>query len=425
MATHTVVMMSGDGIGQTVLPEARRVLDAVGFEAEYVPADIGWDFWVNEGNALPERTIELLAKHKLGLFGAITSKPKPQAAAELKNELRDKGYVYFSPIVAMRQLFNLDVCIRPCRSFKGNPLNFIRRAADGGFEEPAVDAVIFRQNTEGMYSGVEWTDPPQAVRDALGTHPKFKAFADTPAADMAISTRIFTRNACRRILTAAFAYARKHGYKSVTVCEKPNVLRETSGMMEETAKEVQKSYADVQLWSTNIDAQMMWLTKNPEDYGVIVAGNLFGDIVSDAFAGLVGGLGFAASGNIGEDVAVFEPTHGSAPKYSELDPPIVNPVATILAAAMMLDHVGETDKALRVRQAVAAVVEEGRVRAYDMTKLPGGPDVIAKGAASTSQMTAAIIAHLGGGPGRTACVRPRGAADWPGRLPGTRRVRNG
>jgi isocitrate dehydrogenase (NAD+) len=395
MAKRTVVAMPGDGIGRIVLPEARRVLDAVGFDAEYVPADIGWNFWIDEGNALPERTVELLAEHKLGLFGAITSKPKSQAAAELKPALRDKGHVYFSPIVAMRQRFNLDVCIRPCRSFKGNPLNFIRRTADGGIEEPAVDAVIFRQNTEGMYSGVEWTNPPQIVRDALATHPKFKAFADTPSADVAISTRIFTRKACRRILTAAFEYARKHGYESVTVCEKPNVLRETSGMMEETAKEVQKRFSDVRLWSTNIDAQMMWLTKNPEDYGVIVAGNLFGDIVSDAFAGLVGGLGFAASGNIGEDVAVFEPTHGSAPKYVALDPPIVNPVAMILAAAMMLDHVGETAKASRVRRAVAAVVEEGRVRAYDMLKLPGGPDVIAKGAASTSQMTDAIIAHLG------------------------------
>jgi 3-isopropylmalate dehydrogenase len=395
MAKHTVVAMPGDGIGQTVLPEARRVLDAVGFDAEYVHADIGWDFWIHEGNALPERTVELLARHKLGLFGAITSKPKPQAAAELKPELRDKGLVYFSPIVAMRQLFNLDICIRPCRSFKGNPLNFIRRTANGGFEEPAVDVPVFRQNTEGMYSGVEWTDPPQQVRDALATHVKFKAFADAPSADMAISTRIFTRKACRRILTAAFEYARKHGYKSVTVCEKPNVLRETSGMLEEEAKKIQQGYSDVQLWSTNIDAQMMWLTKNPEDYGVVVAGNLFGDIISDAFAGLVGGLGFAASGNIGEEVAVFEPTHGSAPKYQELDPPIVNPIAMILAAAMMLDHVGETDRATRVRQAVAAVVEEGRVRPYDMMKLTGGPDVIAKGAATTMQVTDAIIAHLG------------------------------
>ena len=162
--------------------------------------------------------------------------------------------------------------------------------------------------------------------------------------DLAISTRIFTRNACQRILRAGFEYARKHGYKSVTVCEKPNVLRETSGMMEEEAKKIHTDFPEIQLWSTNIDAQMMWLTKNPENYGVIVAGNLFGDIVSDAFAGLVGGLGFAASGNIGDEVAVFEPTHGSAPKYAELDPPIVNPIAMILAAAMLLDHIGETER---------------------------------------------------------------------------------
>jgi 3-isopropylmalate dehydrogenase len=394
MAKHNVVVMPGDGIGRTVLPEALRVIEAAGFTADYVEADIGWEYWVSEGNALPERTVELLAEHKLGLFGAITSKPKTQAAAELAPELQDKGYSYFSPIVGMRQRFSLDVCIRPCRSFPGNPLNFIRRSADGGFEEPPVDAVIFRQNTEGMYSGVEWTDPPATVRDALGTHPKFKAFAEAPAADLAISTRIFTRRACQRILRAGFEYARKHGYKSVTVCEKPNVLRETSGMMEEEAKKIQTDFPEIDLWSTNIDAQMMWLTKNPESYGVIVAGNLFGDIVSDAFAGLVGGLGFAASGNIGEEVAVFEPTHGSAPKYAELDPPIVNPIAMILAAAMLLDHIGETDKAARVRDAVAAVVEEGKVRPYDMMKVPGGADAIAKGAATTGQVTDAIIEKL-------------------------------
>ena len=394
MAKYTVVEMPGDGIGQTVLPEARRVLDAVGFDADYVHADIGWEFWVNQGNPLPERTIELLEKHKLGLFGAITSKPKPDAAAELKPELRDKGHVYFSPIVAMRQRFDLDICIRPCRSFPGNLLNFIRRTADGKFEEPPVDTVIFRQNTEGMYAGIEWTDPPAQVRDALATHVKFKGFANAPNEDLAISTRVFTRNGCRRIISAAFHYAKKHGYKSVTVCEKPNVLRETSGMMEEVAKEVHADFPDIQLWSTNIDAQMMWLTKNPENYGVIVAGNLFGDIVSDAFAGLVGGLGFAASGNIGEKVAVFEPTHGSAPKYAELDPPIVNPIAMILTAAMMLDHVGETDKAKRIRDAVATVVTEGKVRAYDMMRIPGSSKSIAQGAATTSQVTDAIIAKL-------------------------------
>ncbi len=394
MARHTIVSMPGDGVGTVVLPEAIRVLDAAGFEADYVHADIGWEFWVREGNPLPDRTIELLEKHKLGLFGAITSKPKPQASAELSPELQGRGMVYFSPIVTMRQRFNLDICIRPCRSFKGNPLNFIRRTADGGFEEPMVDAVIFRQNTEGMYAGIEWTNPPPNVHEALASHPRFKKVADTPPEEMAISTRIFTRNGCRRIVTAAFEYAKKHGYKSVTVCEKPNVLRETSGMMEEVAGEVQKNYPDIQHWSTNIDAQMMWLTKNPEDYGVIVAGNLFGDIVSDAFAGLTGGLGFASSGNIGDEVAVFEPTHGSAPKYAELDPPIVNPAAMILTGAMLLDHVGETDKATRVRNAVATVVEQGEVRTYDMMKIRGGSESIAQGAASSSRLADAVIQKL-------------------------------
>ncbi len=391
---HTVVTMPGDGIGKVVLPEALRVLEAVGFDAEYIQADIGWEFWVNEGNALPERTVELLAEHKLGLFGAITSKPKTAAARELKRELKDQGYVYFSPIVGLRQRFDLDLCIRPCRSFPGNPLNFVRRGMDGGMDEPVVDAVIFRQNTEGLYAGVEWTNPPKAVRDALGTHPKFDRFADTPSHDLAISTRIFTRRACARITRAAFEYALKHGYESVTVCEKPNVLRETSGMMEEEAKKAHEDFPDIQLWSTNIDAQMMWLTKNPEDYGVIVAGNMFGDIVSDGFAGLVGGLGFACSGNIGDEVAVFEPTHGSAPKYESLDPPIVNPIAMILSAAMLLDHVGETGKAEQVRTAVAAVVQDGKVRSYDMMRISGGPDAIAQGADSTTEVTDAILAAL-------------------------------
>jgi 3-isopropylmalate dehydrogenase len=394
MAKRTVVTMPGDGIGRVVLPEALRVLDAVGFDADYVHGDIGWEFWIREGNALPPRTVELLDRHKLGLFGAITSKPKGEAAAELAPALRGKGHVYFSPIVALRQRFDLDVCIRPCRSFPGNPLNFIRRAAGGGFEEPEVDVVVFRQNTEGLYAGVEWTAPPQQVRDALALHPKWKPFAATPPEDLAISTRIFTRHRCRRIVTAAFEYAAAHGYESVTVCEKPNVLRETSGMMEEEARRAQAGFPDVQLHSTNIDAQMMWLTKNPEDYGVVVAGNLFGDIVSDAFAGLVGGLGFAASGNIGQEVAVFEPTHGSAPKYAELDPPIVNPIAMILAAAMLLDHLGDTAAAERVRDAVAAVVREGRVRAYDMLRLSGGPGVLAQGAASTPRITDAILERL-------------------------------
>ena len=394
MPKRTVVKMPGDGIGKIVIEEAIRVLDAVGFEAEYIHSDVGWEFWVKEGNPLPQRTIDLLEKHKLGLFGAITSKPKDQAAKELSPELQGKGYVYYSPIVGLRQHFQLDLCIRPCRTFRGNPLNFIRRTKDGGFEEPQVDVVVFRQNTEGLYSGVEWTNPPPEVRRALETHPKMAAFKHVPSEDLAISTRIFTRQACHRILEEAFKYAKRFGYKSVTICEKPNVIRETSGMMREEGRKIQKAYPEVELWETNIDAQMMWLTKNPEDYGIIVSGNMFGDIVSDGFAGLVGGLGFACSANVGRDCAIFEPTHGSAPKYENLKPSIVNPIAMILSSALMLDHLDEQDKAKRIRDAIGAVIEEGKVRAYDMLKLKGGPEVLKQGAASTEEITGAILERL-------------------------------
>jgi len=394
MSKPTIISMPGDGIGNQVLPEAIRVLNAVGFEAEYIHADIGWECWINEGNALPERTVELLAKHKLGLFGAITSKPKKEADAELKPALRGKGYTYYSPIVTMRQRFGLDVCLRPCIGFPGNPLNFVRKKPGGGYEEPQVNVVVFRQNTEGLYAGVEWTNPPEQVRAAFATHPKFKAFQNVKGEDLAVSLRIITRPAAERICRAAFDYAKKFGYKNVTICEKPNVLRETSGLMEEVAKHVARDYPGIPLWSTNIDAQTMWLTKNPEDYGCIIASNLFGDVISDAFAGLVGGLGFAASGNLGKEVSVFEPTHGSAPKYAELNPPIVNPIAMILSAALMLDHIGEREKASRVRAAIAEVVREGKVRTYDMMRISGGPKAIAQGAASTMQMTDAILATL-------------------------------
>lgn len=398
MKKRTIVALPGDGIGRTVLDEAIRVLSAAGFEADFVEGDIGWEFWCREGNALPQRTIDLLEKHRIGLFGAITSKPKDAAMAELATHLQGRGLVYSSPIVGLRQQFGLDICIRPCRSYAGNPLNFIRRGANGDIEEPFVDVVIFRQNTEGLYGGVEWTDPPQQVYDALMTHPRFVAnFGWSPKEEISVSTRIFTRKMTRRILFAAFSHAVKYGYKSVTVCEKPNVIRETSGMMYKMAQEMQKNeFPQAELWNTNIDAQMMWLTKNPEIYGVIVAGNMFGDIVSDAFAGLTGGLGFACSAQFNPDtgIAVFEPTHGSAPKYAGYPVSIVNPVAMIESACMMLDYLGEHESADRIRRAIAKVICDGKVRTYDMMKLTGSPEVLNKGAASTRAMADAIIDEL-------------------------------
>jgi len=396
MSKRTIVALPGDGIGTVVLESAIRVLNAAGFQADYKFADIGWEFWKKEGNPLPDRTIKLLEQHKIGLFGAITSKPKDAAAAELAPELQGKGFIYASPIVGMRQLFDLDICIRPCRTYLGNPLNFIRRGASGNIEEPFVDVVIFRQNTECLYSGVEWTNPPEQVYEAFKTNKAFlKNFAKHPKEEISISARIFTKKYTGRILRAAFEHARKFGYKSVTVCEKPNVIRETSGMMYKMAQEMQKNeFSEIQLWNTNIDAQMMWLTKNPEDYGVIVAGNMFGDIVSDGFAGLIGGLGFACSANLGEEIAVFEPTHGSAPKYADYPVSIVNPIAMVASACMMLNHIGEKVMATRIEKAIADVIAEGKVRTYDMMKMTGAPDVIHRGAASTAQMTDAIIEKL-------------------------------
>jgi 3-isopropylmalate dehydrogenase len=393
MNRPTIVTMPGDGIGKTLLPEALRVLDAAGFQADYLPADIGWEFWCKEGDPLPRRTLDLLEKHRIGLFGSITSKPKDQADRELIPELKNKGCVYYSPIVGLRQHFDLDICIRPCRTIRGNPLNAVRRSGNE-IVEPEINVVVFRQNTEGLYSGVEWTNPPDGVRSALAAHPKMAPFQSVRGKDIAISCRIITRKACRRIITEAFRYARRWGYKNVTLCEKPNILRETSGMMLEEAKRIASEFPDLQFWETNIDAQLMWMSKNPEDYGVIVTSNMFGDIVSDAFAGLVGGLGFANSANIGENCAIFEPTHGSAPKYENLKPSIVNPIAMILSACLMLEYLEETAKAQRIRSAIAAVVAEGKVRTYDMLRLAGGPGVLAQGAASTEQMTDAIVEKL-------------------------------
>ncbi|MEI6694871.1 MAG: isocitrate/isopropylmalate family dehydrogenase [Bacteroidota bacterium] len=397
MGKRTIVTMPGDGIGKVVLQETLRVLDAAGFEAEYINGDIGWEFWCKEGNPLPDRTIALLEKHKIGLFGAITSKPKDKAIAELAPELKDKGCVYYSPIVAMRQHFAMDICMRPCKTFKGNPLNFIRRGAGNTIEEPKVDAMIFRQNTEGLYGGIEWTNPPEKVYDALLTHPKFKEnFGWCPKEELAVSTRILTKKYCSRIIKAAFEYAKENGYKGITVCEKPNVVRETSGMMLKIAQEMsKKEYPEIAVWDTNIDAQMMWLTKNPEDYNVLVASNMFGDIISDGFAGLIGGLGFACSAQFGENgVAVFEPTHGSAPKYADYETSIVNPIAMLMSACMMLDYLGEKEISSKIQKAIAAVVEEGKVQSYDMMKLRGSQDAIHQGAASTMQMADAVIAKL-------------------------------
>ncbi|RLB58300.1 MAG: isocitrate/isopropylmalate dehydrogenase family protein [Deltaproteobacteria bacterium] len=399
MSKPTIVTMPGDGIGKTVLAQAKRVLGAVGFEARYVEAEIGWEAFAKGGEPLPQRTIDLLTEHGVGLLGPVTTRRRHEGLTALESQPSEgeasaagPGYCY--PTIELRQRLNLQVRVRPCRTFAGNPLNFIRRTSDESFEEPPIDVVVFRQSTEGLYSGVEWTNPPTAVREALETHEKMAAFAEVPSEELVIACRICAKQACRYVCEKAFAHAKEHGYQSVTLCDMPLVIRQSAGMLEQAARDVATDYPDIPLRLTDIDTQMMWLTHNPEDQGVIIAGSTFGDIVSDGFVGLVGGQGFTAAANLGPDCAIFEPSHGPNPTLGSQEPSMANPIAMILAACLMLDHLGEGELATRIRSAIAEVVEEGKVRTYDMLKLRGRPEELSQGAVSCDEMTDAIIDRL-------------------------------
>ncbi|MAT81394.1 MAG: 3-isopropylmalate dehydrogenase [Phycisphaerae bacterium] len=354
MAKYKIAWMPGDGVGNEVMDATRIVLDAMNFDAEYIHADIGWEFWCKEGDPLPQRTIDILKDTDCALFGAITSKPRDEAHEELAPELKDKGLVYFSPIVKLRQMFNMHTNLRPCKAYAGNPLNY----------KEDIDLVVFRENTEGSYGGVEWFPLPEKVYDALCDNPKMVKWKEKGLENVALSTRIMSKQGCESIIRQSFEYAKKFNRKSVTLVEKPNVLRETGGLMTRAFREIAKEYPGIDAWEANIDAMCMWLIKNPFDYDVLVAENMFGDIISDLCAGLVGGLGFACAANIGDDYAVFEPTHGSAPKYYGKD--VVNPMAMFLTAKMMLDWLGETEAGTRLENAVAEVIKEGKVGTYDV-----------------------------------------------------------
>jgi 3-isopropylmalate dehydrogenase len=355
VAKYRIAWLPGDGIGKDVLDAARIVLDQLELDAEYLPGDIGWEFWRQEGDAFPERTIDLLKQVDAALFGAITSKPVKEAGAELAKHLQGKGLTYRSPIVRMRQLFDLYICLRPCKAYPGNPLNF----------REGIDFVVFRENTEDLYSGVEFRPLPADVRSALEKcSPPFKAFQDVEGDDLALSCKLNTRRGCERIIRAAFDFARQHHRQRVTIVHKANVVRASDGLFLEVGQEVARAYPEIECDSANIDALCMWLLKNPFNYDVLVAPNLYGDIISDLCAQMVGGLGFGCSGNIGEKLAVFEPTHGSAPKYAGQNK--VNPIATILAVKMMLDWLGEQEKAELLQRATAEVIRAGTVRTYDM-----------------------------------------------------------
>ena len=355
MSKYKIAWLPGDGVGPELADLAKIVLNTLGLDASFMNGDIGWEFWKNEGNPLPTRTRKIIQETDCAFMVAITSKPQSQAIKELEPSIEKEGIKYISPILKIRQDMDLHTNIRPCKSYFGNRLNY----------RDDIDITIIRENTEGLYSGVEFLPVPDEVFSVLKNHnTNMNRFAEHSLNDIAISTRICTRKGCRSIIYQAFEYAKKNNKKSVTLVDKPNVLRETGQLMSEEARKIAKEYPEINFSEANMDAMCMWMVKNPEKYDVLVAENMFGDILSDLAAQLVGGLGFVGSSNIGEGYALFEPCHGSVPKYKGENK--VNPIATFVSLIMMLDWLGEKGMAKNLENAISNLIKMNKYGTYDM-----------------------------------------------------------
>jgi isocitrate/isopropylmalate dehydrogenase len=368
---YKVCYMAGDDSGFDMMEAALLVLDAMELPIDLVRADLGWCMWeksnakFGEGdprcNTVPPETVETIKKTDATLMAAITSKPGV------------KGFK--SAILQMRQLFDLYINLRPAKTLPGvgTPLK----------GDPKIDIVMFRENTEDLYSAVEFRPLPAEMYDVHKGMERFKT-----KGEVAVSWRVYSEEGCERIIRAAFEYAKATGRKKVTNCNKANVIRATDGMMKEIFFKVAKDYPEIQAVEENADATAMWLIKNPQDYDVVVASNVFGDILSDEASQLTGGLGFAPSGNIGETTALFEPSSGSVPKYAHQYR--VNPCAMLLTAKMMLDYLDMEDQGARLEKAIGEVLVENKVLTYDVLRdFRHDPDW-EKNAASTIDMAAAI-----------------------------------
>jgi homoisocitrate dehydrogenase len=305
--TYKICLLPGDGIGPEVIDSAEQVLSALPLDFELTRADIGFNAYERLGTPLPDLTLEQIRLSSATLFGAVTTPPNLAG--------------YFSPVVRMRQSLELFANLRPCRS--------IPHASS----KSNIDMVIVRENTEGLYSGIERLEDN---------------------GNRAITERVITRKGSERIIRKAFDLARQTNRNSVHVIHKANVLRQTCGLFRAVAFEIAKEYPEIILHEMLVDTCAMELIRAPEQFEIIVTTNLFGDILSDEACMLVGGLGVAASGNIGENVAVFEPVHGSAPPL--VDTGKANPIAMFLATAMMLDNLNETESAERLRKAVESCI---------------------------------------------------------------------
>jgi len=339
--TYRVTLIPGDGTGPELVAAARRVLEATGVPFEWDVQQAGAGVVDQYGTPLPEAVLDSIRANKVALKGPITT---------------PVGTGFRSVNVAIRKALDLYANLRPARSMPG-----IRGYYEG------VDLVVVRENTEGLYAGIEHDVIPDVAAESI---------------------RIITRRCSERVVRFAFEYARANGRHKVTAVHKANILKATDGLFLRVAQEVAEGYPDVAFEDRIVDNMCMQLVQRPHEYDVLVLPNLYGDIVSDLCAGLVGGLGVSPGANFGDEIAVFEPVHGSAPKYAGQNK--VNPTATILSGALMLRHLGEVEAAKRVEKAAAAVIAEGHHVTYDLKPRRDDPTAV-----GTQEMADAIVAAIG------------------------------
>lgn len=356
---YKITLIPGDGVGPEITEATARVLEATGVFFEWDIQNAGEEVYKQEGTPLPDRVLDSIRKNKIALKGPITT---------------PVGSGFRSVNVLLRQSLDLFCCLRPCKTYQG---------AKTKYEN--IDLVIVRENTEDLYAGIEYQKGSEGAKSII----EFiqNTTGKRVSQDSGISIKPISVYATERIVRYAFEYARKNKRRKVTAVHKANIMKYSDGLFLEVARTVANNYPDIEFEDKIIDNMCMQLVQKPEFYDILVLPNLYGDVVSDLAAGLIGGLGLAPGANIGDEFAVFEATHGSAPKYKGLNK--INPMAMILSGIMMLRHLGEKEAAERLDKAVSSVIKEGKSVTYDMKPTPDDPS-----AATTSEVADAIISRL-------------------------------
>jgi isocitrate dehydrogenase (NAD+) len=357
---YNITIIPGDGIGPELTEATLRVLEATGVKFNFDVVNAGVDVIEEYGTPLPEHVISSIRKNRVALKGPITT---------------PVGYGFRSVNVSLRKVLDLYACLRPCKSYAGTPTFF-----------NDVDIVIVRENTEDLYAGIEFEEGKEDTARIIELVEKLSG--STVRKDSGISIKPISVSGSERIARFAFEYARSNNRKKVTALHKANIMKYSDGLFLAVAREVAKKYPDIEFEDRIIDNMTMQMVKNPAQFDILLCPNLYGDIISDLGAGLVGGLGLAPGANIGDEVALFEPTHGSAPKYKGMNK--VNPMAQMLSGVMMLRHLGEDEAAQRLENTIAEVVKEGKNITYDLL-----PEEQRSRAVGTSQVADAIVEKLG------------------------------